>query len=244
MPSIDQHPSPERLVAFHERQLAEDEAEDVQAHLMACADCTAQLLELADLLDEDGDGAARSEISRSELDAAWQRQRERLPQVAPVVSLEERRAGRTLRRWSWMTAASLGLAAALALVVVAQWRTIDLLKQPRVNPPLVNLEPAGSVRAGSPEVSELRFPEGEEWAWVILNPALEPDSSLYDIKIVAADGEVALSFQDRPISEDGNFRLEIPRASLEEGSYRILLFKAGQDRIIGKFGLKVRYLLG
>src|SRR5688500_16531152 len=92
MPSIDQHPSPEQLVAYHERRLAADEAEDVRAHLAACADCTAQLLELADLLDEDGDGVARAEVSRAELDAAWQRQRERLPRLAPVVPLEERRA--------------------------------------------------------------------------------------------------------------------------------------------------------
>lgn len=245
MPSIDQHPSPERLVAFHERQLAEDEAEDVQAHLMACADCTAQLLELADLLDEDGDGVARAEISRAELDAAWQRQRERLPQVAPVVSLEERRAGRTPRRWSWATAAATGLAAALALVVVAQWRTIDLLRQPRANPPLVNLEPADSVRAGSPKGSELRFPEGVERAWVILNPAEDLDSPPYGVVITAADGQEALSFHDLQISEAGNVRLEIPRAALKEGDYKVhLLREKGElHQVIEEFELQVRPLL-
>ena len=87
MPSIDQHPSPEQLVAYHGRRLAEDEAEDVRAHLVTCADCTAQLLELADLLDEDGDGTARSEISREELDTACQKQRELLPQLEPLVPL-------------------------------------------------------------------------------------------------------------------------------------------------------------
>ena len=244
MPSIDQHPSPEQLVAYHERRLAEGEAEDVQAHLMACADCTAQLLELADLLDGDGDGAARSEISRAELDAAWQRQRDRRPlPIAPVVSLEDRRAAKVPRRWSWATAASLGLAAALALVVVAQWRTIESLRQPRVNPPLVNLEPAGSIRAGSPEVSELRFPEGEEWVWVILNPYEEPDSSAYGVEIARADGEAVLRLEDLRSSETGNFRLEIPGDVLKPGEYKILLFKAGQRQAVEEFELTVRPLL-
>ncbi len=241
MPSIDRHPSPETLVAYHEQRLSDPEAEDVREHLVACRDCTAELLGLVDLLDGE-DGAAAEEISPADLDAAWRRQRERSP-VASVVSLDDRRAGKAPRRWSWATAAALGLAAALALVVVAQWRTIGLLRQPQANPPLVNLAPAGSRRAGSPEVSELRFPKGTERAWVILNPDLEPDSSLYDLTIVAADGEVALSFQDLPIREAGNFLLEIPRADLNEGSYKILLFKSGQGRIVKKFDLKVRHLL-
>jgi hypothetical protein len=240
MPSIDQHPPPETLVAYHEQRLSDQEAEDVREHLVACRDCTAELLGLADLLDEDGVSAAE-EVSREDLDAAWQRQRERQLPIAPVVSLQDRRTGMTRR--PWLPAASLGLAAALAFVVVAQWRTIERLRQPRANPPLVNLVPADSVRAGSPEVSELQFPEGAERAWVILNPGLEPDSSLYDVKIVAADGGVALSFQDLRLSEAGNFLLEIPGADLEEDSYKILLFKAGQDRMLQEFDLKVRHLL-
>jgi len=240
MPSIDQHPPPEILVAYHERRLSDPEAEDVREHLVACRDCTAQLLGLADLLDGDG-GAGADEISRSDLDAAWQRQRERLLPLAPVVPLRDRKPGTPPPpRRSWVTAASLGLAAALALVVVAQWRTIDHLKQPQANPVLVNLEPAGSVRAGSPAIRELRFPAGTERGWVILNPAEEPGSSPYDIEIVAADGEVALRFQSLQGSEAGNFRLEIPRAALEPGDYTVRLLRAAEGRRqVEEFKLRV-----
>ncbi len=243
MPSIDPHPSPEQLVAYHERRLPEEEAEEIRAHLVACADCTVQLLGLADLLDGDENGAAG--LSRADLDAAWRRQRERLPVAplvspAPVVSLEDRRAAKAPRRWSWATAASLGLAAALAGVVVAQWRTIERLEQPQVNLPLVNLAPLDSVRRGSREVAgELRFLKGAERAWVILNPGADPDSSLYDVRIATKTGAVVLVLQDLRITESGNVRLEIPRAVLSTGTYEIQLFKAGRHRILERFELEV-----
>lgn len=240
MPSIDRHPSPETLVSYHEQRLSGLEAEDVREHLVSCQDCTAELLGLADLLDGDGVSAA-DEISRADLDAAWQRQRERSLPTAPVVPLPDRRTGAPPSpRHSWVPAVSLGLAAALAFVVVAQWRTIERLKQPRANPPLVNLVPADSLRAGTPEVSELRFPEGAEWAWVILNPSQEPNSSAFDASILAAaSGETILRLEDLRSTEAGNFRLEIPRAALKPGDYRILLFKTGQHRIAEEFRLEV-----
>lgn len=242
MPSIDQHPSPEQLVAYHERRLTVDEAEAVRSHLVACADCTAELLELVDLLDGEGDGVARAEMPRAELDAAWRKQRERLPQV---VSLEERRADKAPRRRSWATAVAMGLAAALAFVVVAQWRTIDRLRQPQANPPLINLLPAESTRTGSPEASELRFSKGEEWAWVILNPSGDLDSSRYGVVITTAGGQEVLSFHDLRSSEAGNLRLGIPRTALKEGDYKIHLLReeGGLHQILEEFELKVRHLL-
>ena len=245
MPPIDRHPPPETLVAYHEQRLAEPEAEDLREHLATCRDCTAQLLSLADLLDGGGVPAAE-EISRAELDAAWERQRERrLPPapVAPVVPLAGRRAGfPPPPRPSWVTAASLGLAAALALVVIAQWRTIARLEQPRANPPLVNLAPAGSLRETRPATPELRLSEGTERAWVILNPTSEPDGSPYDVEVVTAGGEVVLRLRDLRSSEAGNFRLEIPRALLAPGDYKIRLLPTtgGRRRAGEEFELKVR----
>src|SRR5436305_11249513 len=107
MPALDPHPAPETLVAYQERRLADPEAEEVREHLAACRDCAVQLLELADLLENDGASAA-DELSRPELDAAWERQRESLLPRAPVVPLEGRRPLPPLpSRPSWLAAASL-----------------------------------------------------------------------------------------------------------------------------------------
>ncbi|HYO14379.1 MAG TPA: zf-HC2 domain-containing protein [Thermoanaerobaculia bacterium] len=238
--TIDRHPSPEQIVAYHERRLSSEEAEEVRAHLAACADCTAQLLMLADLLDE-GDEPG-SEIPPAQLDAAWQRQRARLFPAPAMVSLETRKSRRPSPRWAWTTAASLGLAAALlAVMVVDQRRIIERLSQPQVNPPLVNLAPVDATRQGGGEAPELRFPANAEWTWVILNPVEELDSPTYDVEIVAPDGEVVLRLPDLSSSEAGNFRFGVPPGVLRAGEHRIRLFgkEAGQRRAAGEFALRV-----
>lgn len=237
--AIDRHPLPEQIVAYHERRLPPDEAEDVRAHLAACPDCTTQLLELAALLD--GEDDASSDLSRAELDAAWERQRAQLFPDAPVVSLDSRRPRAPLR-WAWATAASMGLAAALLTVVVDQRRTLEQLARPQANPPLVNLAPAGSVRQGLPEAPGLRLPADAERAWVILNPAAELSFPSYDVEVVAPTGEVVLRHEDLQSSEAANFRLEIPRKALAaKGDYRILLFgkKEGRRQALEEFPLRV-----
>lgn len=224
----DRHPAPERLVAYHERRLPPGEVEEMRTHLAACPDCTTQLLALVELLDEQDEPVAAP--TRDELDAAWQRQRARLRRTGPP------------RRRTWVTA-SLGLAAALlAVVTLVQWRTIVQLRQPQVNLPLVNLEPAGSVRQEARNAGELRFPEEARRAWVILNPVAELKDSSYSVHFVAPDGEVVYRFESLQSSEAGNFRLEIPRDALKEGSYQVLLLRRGSGRsqIVEEYKLSVR----
>lgn len=236
---IDRHPLPEQLTAYHERRLSPGEADEVRAHLATCPDCTTQLLELAALLDEQDDPG--SEISREEMDAAWQRQRARLFPDRPAALAPERSAGPPLRR-AWRTAASLGLAAALlAVVALLQWRTISRLQQAQTNPPLVNLAPAGSVRRGAEAAPELRLAAQTQRAWVILNPVAERTAPSYEVELVAPDGRIALRLTGLQKSEASNFRLEIPRAVLTAGDYRVLLYgrSDGHRWISEKFDLRI-----
>ncbi|HKI00947.1 MAG TPA: zf-HC2 domain-containing protein [Thermoanaerobaculia bacterium] len=245
--AIDRHPPPETLVAYHERRLSPQEAEEIRAHLAACPDCTTQLLELAVLFDEAEEPGAG--LSREELDDAWERQRRRLfpaaalpfeAPMAPVVPLESRRPASPPRR-SWVAAASMGLAAALlGMVVIAQWRTIERLRQPQANPPLVNLVPVDSTRRGTQPAGELELP-ADGRVWMILNPASELGFPSYDVELVDADGKIVLRFEDVRSSEEDNFRLEVPEAALKAGDYRVLLFgrRAGQQRqAVEEFRLK------
>jgi|GEM_PF-1042022 len=241
---FDHHPAPEQIVAYHERRLSPEETETFRAHLATCPDCTSQLLGLAELLDGNAtDDETAAELPRAELDAAWRRQRRRLFPVAPAPQPDRRRLSLPPLRRAWAAAASMGLAAALlAAVVAVQWQTIVRLKQPQVNPPLVNLVPMGSVRQGFPEIPVLNLPAKVERAWVILNPEGELDFSSYDAELRAADGRVVLRLADLRSSEAGNFRLEFPRALLAAGDYRIVLLgkRDGQRRTVGEFAFRVR----
>jgi len=234
-----QHPPPEQIVAYQERRISPQEADEVRAHLAVCPDCTAQLLELAALFDPEDDPG--SEISRADLDSAWQRQR-LFPEAAPVVPLSRRPAAQPSRQ-AWMAPALLGLAAALlAVVALVQWQTIARLRQPQVNPPLVNLAPVGSVRQEAGPVPELRLPaDADARVWVILNPVAELNASSYDMEVVAPDGLTVFRLEDLQSSEAANFRLEIPASVLQEGEHRILLTgkKAGRRQALGEFKLRV-----
>jgi anti-sigma factor RsiW len=234
-----EHPEPEQLIAYHERRLSPAEADALRTHLTACADCTTQLLELAALFDAEDDPGA--EISREEMDAAWQRQRARFP-AAPAAPRRPQRTGSPLRR-AWTTAASLGLAASLlAIVALSQWRTIIQLRQAQANPPLVNLAPAGSLRQEGQAPPELRLSAETQRAWVILNPVTDLQDTFYDVDVVAPDGRVVLPFKDLRRSEANNFRLEIPRDVLMAGDYEVFLLgnNAGRRWILERFDLRVR----
>lgn len=239
--SFDRHPSPEGIAAYHERRLGPEEAEEIREHLAACPDCTAQLLALASLYGEDEEPGP--EMSRAELDAAWERQRARLVPSPPAV-LAERRKPPVSSRWAWATAATMGLAAALlTVVVIDQRQALEELARPRANPPLVNLVPSGSVRQGAQNVPALQLSEQDERAWVILNPEVELDSPLYDVEVFGPTGERVFLFENLRSSEADNFRLEFPRAVLAApGDYRILLFgkQDGQRQAAEEFALRVR----
>lgn len=237
--AMDGHPPPERIAAYHEQRLSPDDMEEMRSHLGACPACTAELLELSDLFSTAGGPGA--DISQEELDAAWQRQQASLVPGPSVARMEERRAGLPLRR-PWAMAA-LGLAAALlAVLALAQWRMIAQLRQPQVNPPLVNLVPTGSLREGTEAIPELQASADTPRVWVILNPSVELDSAaLYAVEVVGPDGEVLLRLKGLQQSRSGNFRLEIPGEILTAGSYRILLTKkaAGDRQLVQTFAMNV-----
>jgi anti-sigma factor RsiW len=233
--AADRHPSPEQLVAFHEDRLSPQELEAVREHLAACPDCTTQLLALAEPFE--GDEGEPEEVSPADVDAAWQRQRERLFPGAEAPPLRWRFS--PLQK-AWGTAAALGLAAALlSFVVVRQGLDLARLRQPQLNPPLVNLEPSGLSRQPA-RVAELQFPAGAERAWVILNTQARLPDSFYDIHVVAPDGKVVHRFESVPKSEKSNFRIEIPRGLLPAGTYSLMLVAQGRRiYIVDQFDLRV-----
>ncbi len=71
------HLTPDQLVAYHFRQLSEDEAEQAQIHLVKCRECASLLLDLAEFCAPGEDEA--SQLSPTEFEAAWAELRATLP---------------------------------------------------------------------------------------------------------------------------------------------------------------------
>ena len=66
---VPEHPSLERLAAYHREKLTVPEEEEMQEHFLSCAQCRQTFLELADFLD----GISKNpRWNADDLVAAWQ----------------------------------------------------------------------------------------------------------------------------------------------------------------------------
>ncbi|MCP4661121.1 MAG: hypothetical protein GY856_37440, partial [bacterium] len=221
----------------HAEKLSSDEDETIREHLVHCDECAALVLELAALSESSAEPA--SEVSAFEVAAACRRQRPRL--------LEELGSGTAKApsaRWAWATAASLALATmALGLWVATLRQTVEELREPQVNPPVLNLEPVGAVRDPANAVPVMELVPGASRGWLILNPAEDPGCSSYRVEFIASDGRSLWTRAGFERSEAGNFRLELPRALLPAGEYRVLLsgLRDGRQEPIDEYRLRISY---
>jgi hypothetical protein len=233
------HPSPEEIAAYREGTGGPERADEIREHLAGCPECTTELLELDALFAADPQPGA--EMSASELEAAWARQRARgLPSSRAFEPAAPHREPR--RRRFPIGTLTLGLAASIfALITVMQWRRIVELERPRANLPLVQLVPIGSVRQWAATVPTLRLAEGQPWVWLILNPETDLDFAAYDIEMTGPGNGAPLRFVGVRSSDAGTFRLEVSRGSLESGHHRIVLYghRGTGRRVIAEFEFHV-----
>jgi hypothetical protein len=111
---------------------------------------------------------------------------------------------------------------------------LGALRRPRVNIPIVNLEPAGFTRGDrSPAAVAAAHP-----AVVILNPPRFPVAGSYGVEVVAPDGRRLWTGAGLLPTAAGNFHLELPENLLAPGEVRIRLLQ-GRDEVVAEFALRV-----
>lgn len=64
----EEHPTFQRLAAYHRGQLVESEQEEIREHFLLCRECREMMLDLAEFLDEN---PPPSRSSAEEVLAAW-----------------------------------------------------------------------------------------------------------------------------------------------------------------------------
>lgn len=233
------HPTAEELAAYHADQLPPVEDAALREHLVRCEECSALVLELAEL--SESSAKAATENTEFEAAAAWRRQRPRilaaLRSAAPTTITAS-------ARWAWAAAACLALVSLTLGIWVTDLReTVDDLRGPRINPPLVNLEPQGAVRHPPAAVPTMELSDAAPRGWLILNAVEDSTYPSYRIELIAVDGLTRWSAEKLRRSEAGNFRLELTRETVPAGRYRILLSgqRDGRTEPIAEFQLRISH---
>ncbi len=219
------HPEPETLAAYHAGELEEDEAQRLQGHLLACRECAALLLDLDGFADP---GFGAGSLSAADQEALWGRIEAKIqeeePVLAPVIPL--RPASRAPQpRWLQALAAALLVATVGLSAWVASLRhTVEALKRPEPNAPVVDLFSGASRSAGSPSPTTM-IPRDFRFFTVILHPPHARSTSRYRVEITRAGGESVWSEDGIAPSPLGPLPLTLTRSLIGPGEYRIRLFE-------------------
>ncbi len=248
--AVSQHPAPEQLAAYHDDQLSSEREQAIRQHLVHCEDCAAIVLQLA--ADADSPAEPDAEVSDFEVAAAWRRQRVRLLEHGALPAAEGVRTPPALRL-AWATAAALALVILpLSLRVGSLRQTVRELREPQINPPVLNLEPVGTVRDVAVPVPAIELSSGFSRGWLILNLVEDPQALSYRVEFITSDGRTAWAREGLRKSEAGNFRLELTGDFLLPGQYRVLLSglreergdypprsSRGDDMLIAEYSLRI-----
>ncbi len=223
----DFHPTPEELAAYHEDRLPPTRENAVREHLIRCSECAALVLDLAELKDPEPLPAPAAELG-----TAWQKQRAQLQERGLLPNPADSTPAAAPRKTSlwglrrvWTLAAVLSLTSLfLSVWVVTLEQSLRKVREPQVNPPVINLEPIGDVRSATvPPVPRLHLEPGQR-AWLIFNLAGRPPELTFRAEFRDAADQVRWIRTGLRPSEAGNFRCELADDTLPPGRYRVLLW--------------------
>lgn len=261
--ALDDHPTPEILVAYRAGELTAGEEEKLRDHLALCPDCAEMLLDLV-TFEEFTPPKESPGLTDAEIDAAWHRVQPRLAEggqerPADLASWRDRRsASRTLAARSsvydpvvWRRKLRNAYAVAAVLFVGAVGLTFWGLSlqrklradlQPTPNVALIDLN-SETLRSSSNK------PDASVPAWsqrfVLLLHLNEMESGefpeyMVELRPAAQSAKTQLRISGLKYLEDG-ITLELSRDRVPPGSYQLDLFglKGGDRQLLASFALGV-----
>lgn len=233
--ALSSHLTPEKLLAYHEHELGEAEADAIQEHLALCHECTRLLLDI-DAFPALEPPGGQAGLSDAQVEREWALLQRRIaaeggPPQAP-------RASRPWHPPRWAYGAAAGwLAATLGLCVwiVRLRERVDALSQPRVNLALGEFSPVDdAVRDVREAWRTLRLEAGQEQALLVLHALDAPAAPPY-VAELWRDGRPAWKRSDLRLGAEGMFTLQFSRHALAPGRYRLRLTAAGAAALEYRF---------
>lgn len=212
------HPSVELLAAYHEDRLPPEQNGEIQEHFVECPECPELMLDLDRFTSPEAAEAAKRDLSDTWVETAWARLRSRL-------AVEPRPARPALRRlrspvlaWS-LTVLLIPCSAGLWLQVGELAEEVRRFEAPQLNPPLLRIEPAQTVRGGDLPPPELSVPAGARQLLLVLVSADLAEHGEYRLEIRNGRGERIWEEHGLHKNEEGAFVITLSRRFLPAGSY-------------------------
>jgi hypothetical protein len=243
--ALDDHPTPETLVAYRAGELPAEDQEALRDHLALCPDCAEMLLDLA-TFEQFTPPEESAGLTDGDVGAAWQRMQQRLaPAVetadrvetpaAPVVAQEKEpaplpfapRASEhepvVLRR-KLRTAYAMAATLAVGVVGLSMWGGVLQGRIRDLSKPRVNL---GLIYAFSEDDKERGVAGGGTLVGktpvLVLEPTDLPPADDYGVEVRNPAGALILKTSGL-VPSQGSFFMELPGAQLPPGSYHVELF--------------------
>ncbi len=254
--AVNDHPDVEDLVAYQEGQLADDDAERLRRHLVACSQCARELLELEDFsLDEPADPAFEPSSAETAEDwAAFRHQVAAVSSESPEISrapageetpapmpmpLPAPRPGPT---W-WALAAAAVIAVGLGYWIAGLARDGGATSAPLVARHLFELDllPEGVALSRDAEPAAT-VPVGTDVLLLRLHLGDQTPHDAYRAEILDATGATVWKRTDLRRQPAGQFLAMVPRAKLPAGRYRLELIAitGGDDTRLATYSFVLR----
>lgn len=220
-----EHPAPEKLSAYHAKELPPPEADAIQEHLIQCAFCTDLLLDLQSFLEPEEEDQAREGVADLGAEAGWRKVRGEMGWSGRQEgAAEASRLRRSLRAFQ-------ALAAVLLVGVVGlsfySFRILREMKAPEANSISAFLASSEGVRSSAVEPELIVLPQGEEKSIAFtLDGDDVDDFPEYRAEIRRKQEEVFLTVSGLRRQPDG-FNFKIGSHGLKSGIYEIELYGLG-----------------
>jgi len=232
---LDEHPTPETLVAYHAGELPAAEQEDLRNHLALCHDCADLLLDLVSFAEFTPPEQTPA-LADGEVEGAWQKFQPRLvareePKPAVAQIAERRReggGGAFVPRRRLMQAYAIAASLFVAVVGLSLWggtiyQRVQELSRPRPSTAVDLLPEDDGTRGG--EEKESIVPANAEAFTVSLHLSSDGNFDSYEAEIFKAGDSRPADVVSGLLDQEGVCSFYLPsREGYRPGRYQVDLY--------------------
>lgn len=230
-----EHPAPEKLSAYHAKELPPEEAGAIQEHLLQCAFCTDLLLDLQRFLEPEEEDLPRKGVADLGAEVGWRKVRAEMGWQEELAAVEVSRLRKSLKAFQ-------ALAAILLVGMGLSFYSLHIRQKARrfeANPVPASVPSNLGVRSAvEPTVIEL--PQGRETRVLLTLEGSDADYPEFRAEIRRKDGQSLARVPGLEL-QDSVFRLTMDSEGLESGAYDIEVYglREGNSVQVGQYTIQI-----